>query len=291
MRYLSEDTAQLQGLGYVGELYQDLDGELYGWIEADETPGMGYWQGLELADEPALDGLGALYAAPDGTVYQLQGFADDAEAEAEPEPERPTEPADQPATTTGTRRPPPRRLHARAHPPIGPGRGRPGARQRPPRRKGGFLRKLLPIAKFATRFIPGVGPVVSSGIDVASKLLKPKGVASIGGLGALYAAPDGTVYQVQGGMEDELQGLTEEQLLQGLEDDDELRGYAEDGEFEGADDDELHGMAEEPLDGFEQAYVRDPNPAGLEAYLPAAPPQTRWLAQPADVPEVWKPLW
>ena len=186
MRYLSEDeVARMKGLGYVGELYEDLDGDLYEWVEGVDAWGdpIGFWQGVSEPEVPVLSGLGALYAAPDGTVYQVQGLADEEAAKTEESP-----------------RPAPRRKHP--GPPSQ--RPRPGVKGGPPRKKGGFLKKLLPIAKFATRFIPGVGPLVSAGVDVASKLLKKPGVAGYAGLGALYAAPDGTVYQVQGLEEEDL---------------------------------------------------------------------------------------
>ena len=124
----------------------------------------------------------------------------------------------------------------------------------PRKKKGGFLKKLLPIAKFATRFIPGIGPVaVRAGIDVAGKLLKrKKGVAGYDGLGALYAAPDGSLYQVQGLAEEELQGFAEDEELKGFAEDEELRGLDEDEELRGLDEDqELRGLDEdEELRGF-----------------------------------------
>ena len=58
MRYLSEDEA----MGYVGELYEDLDGQLYGWVEGVDEWGdpIGSWHGLSQPEVPALGGLGAL---------------------------------------------------------------------------------------------------------------------------------------------------------------------------------------------------------------------------------------
>jgi hypothetical protein len=172
---------------------------------------------------------------------------------------------------------------------------------RPPRKKGGLLKKLLPIAKFATRFIPGVGPVVSAGIDVADKLLRKPGVAGYDGLGALYAAPDGTVYQVQGLEEvnldglyadEELHGFAEDEALRGFGDDDELRGFAEDDELRGyVQEPDLRGFADDELRGLEQSYVREDNVSGMEAYVPVKPAQTRWLTPLTEQQGVWEPLW
>ena len=84
MRNLSEDEAsRMMGLEDVGDVYQGADGHLYEWVAGVDGDGeqVGFWQGLSLSDAPALDGLGALYATPDGTVYQVQGLGDE---EADP---------------------------------------------------------------------------------------------------------------------------------------------------------------------------------------------------------------
>ena len=177
------------------------------------------------------------------------------------------------------------------------------------------------------------------------------------GLGALYQAPDGSLYQgisedeelrgiseeddLRGlAEEDELRGLAEDDDLRGLDEDDELRGFAEDEELRGldldededlrgfaeddelrgvAEDDELKGLAEEEdlrglaedeemrgvsedeelrglaedeeLRGLGQGYVRTPDVSGLEAYVPEAPADTRWFKAPVQPPDLWKPLW
>jgi hypothetical protein len=113
-------------------------------------------------------------------------------------------------------------------------------------------------------------------------------------LGALYQAPDGTVYQVQGlGQDEELQGVAEDDELQGLAQDEELQGLAEEEELEGfAEDEELQGVAEdEDLQGLDQGYVREDRMNGLEAYVPDKPASTRWFTPPNQPPEMWKPLW
>jgi hypothetical protein len=301
MRYLGDDEAiQLRGI----DLYQGADGNLYEWVEGVDEWGE---QELSEAQDPTLSGLGALYQAPDGTLYQMHGLAEGEEAGGE-----------QPA---GEEQPTGEEPPMKAMGPRAQGRGRffrrrpqrpgPGVRGGAPRKKkSGFLKKLLPIAKFATRFIPGVGPVVSAGLDVAGKLLKPKGVAGYDGLGALYAAPDGSLYQVQGLAEEELQGFAEDEELrgfaadeelQGLDEDEELRGLDEDQELRGFDaDKELRGFAaDDDLSGFAEdqamqgidGYVRQDGMSGLDAYVPQAPPQTRWHVTPVQAAEIWKPLW
>jgi hypothetical protein len=350
MRYLSEDeSTQMMGLGYVGELYEDLDGHLYGWVEGLDEWGepVGFWQGLSDSEVPASSSMGALYESPDGTVYQVQGLEEEEEgaeaapegeaaaaaepAEAEPSAESEAPPATGPARPgrprgfrrlrpipRGRRRPP--HLRARG---ARAGRPGPGARGGPPRkRRGGFFKTLLPIAKLASRFIPipGAGAVVRGGLTLASKLGKRKGVSGLGGIGALYAAPDGTVYQVQGlaaedldglyadeelrgfAEDEELRGLSQDEDLRGLDQDEELRGFAEDEELRGfAQDEELRGFAEdeelrglsqdEDLRGLDQGYVREDAVSGLDAYLPTKPAKTRWFVAPDEPPEVWKPLW
>jgi hypothetical protein len=309
MRYLSEDEAtRMEGLGYVGELYEDLDGHLYGWVEGVDEWGdpIGDWQGLSQTEVPPLGGLGTLYAAPDGTLYQVQGLSAEEEEGAAAEAAEPEQSGESEASEgmgPGPRlRPRTRARHRR--PGLPSQRPGPGVRGGPPRkRKGGFLRKLLPIAKLASRFIPipGAGAIVRGGLTLASKLGKRKGVAGYGGLGALYAAPDGTVYRVQGLAEEDLDGLNADEELRGVAEDEELRGFAEDEELRGLDqdeelrgvaaDEELRGLAQdEELRGLE-GYVREDAVSGLEAYVPAEPAKTHWFAEPAEPPEIWKPLW
>jgi hypothetical protein len=83
MRYLSEDDAtQMMGLGYVGEVYQGLDGHLYEWVEGVDAWGdsIGFWQGWPQPGFRGRSGLGALYQAPDGALYQVQGLSEEEEA-------------------------------------------------------------------------------------------------------------------------------------------------------------------------------------------------------------------
>jgi hypothetical protein len=58
MRYLSEDEAtRMGGLGYAGELYEDLDGNLYGWVEGVDEWGnpIGAWHELSQTEVPPLE--------------------------------------------------------------------------------------------------------------------------------------------------------------------------------------------------------------------------------------------
>src|SRR5262249_9088660 len=153
---------------------------------------IGFWQGLSQPEVPALGGLGALYAAPDGTLYGVQGLAEEegaAAAESEQSGKSEAPPAMGPGRPGEIRAGPDgkryrwvqgldaqgkrtgfwRRLRPRAPgrlrlPGRRPQRPGPGVRGGSPRpgpgvrggspRKRGFLRKLLPVAKLASRFIP-----------------------------------------------------------------------------------------------------------------------------------------
>ena len=298
------------------DLGEDMDGNLYEYVEGLDEWGnpIGYWQGISEPEASPLSGLGALYEALDGTVYQVQGLA---EEEQMPEPEKAAEPEDSGDSDAPKGMGPRQRLRPRARvrrifPARSPRRAGPGVKHRPARKKGGFLKKLLPIAKFASRFIPvpGAGAAVRAGLTVADKLFTRKGVAGSDGLGALYAAPDGTLYEVQGPAEEELNGLYGDEELRGVAEEQELRGFAEDEELRGLDEDEeLRGVAEEQelrgiaadeeLHGFAEeqdmrgidGYVRQDDINGLDAYIPQKPPQTHWHVPPAEPLEVWKPLW
>jgi len=169
------------------------------------------------------------------------------------------------------------------------------------RRARRFARRALPIVQTVAPFIPG-GAAVAAGLKVATPFLRQAGVAGYDGLGALYQAPDGAVYQVQGLAEDEelrglaedeeLRGLAEDEELRGLAEDEELRGLAEDEELRGlAEDEELRGLAEdEELRGLE-GYIPEGRVSGVEGYVPAQPPRTPWFTPPAQPPDMWKPLW
>lgn len=286
MRYLGDDDAtQMKGIG----LYLGDDGNLYQWVDGVDASddAMGVWQGLSQPDDPALRGLGALYQAPDGTLYQVHGLAEETETDAKPEAQTEAEAAGgQPAAAKGAAQARQRFIQRRQQRPGQPTRG--GT----PRKKGGFFKKLLPIAKFATRFIPGIGPIASAGLDVAGKLLKRKGVSGYDGLGYLYAAPDGSLYQVQGLADEELRGVDADEELRGFEEDQDLRGLSEDEELRGfAEDEELRGIGEDrDIRGIE-GYVQQDGMSGVDAYVPQKPPHTPWHVVSPTPPEIWRPLW
>lgn len=317
MRYRGEDEmSQVNGIG----LYLGADGNLYEWVEGVDSSDdvMGLWDGLPQSEDQTMSGLGALYQAPDGTLYQMQGLGEEEAAEAGAQAEAVQEGAAQSESAAEDGPPKARSPRMQARRRFVQRRpGRPGFAVRravPPtrRRRGGFFKKLLPIAKLASRFIPipGAGALVRGGLTVAGKLLKPKGVAGYEGLGALYAASDGSLYQIQGLADEELRGFAEnedlkgfaeDEELRGLDADEELRGLQEDQELRGLHEDEdLRGLAEDEerpgvgedqdMQGYD-GYVRDDGMRGLEAYVPQTPPQTPWHVVPTEPPEMWKPLW
>jgi hypothetical protein len=103
--------------------------------------------------------------------------------------------------------------------------------------------RALPIVQQVAPLIAG-GGVVTAALRAATPLLRRAGVAGHNSLGALYQAPDGTMYQVQGlGQEEELRGLSEDEEVQGVAENDELQGLAEDEEIQGfGEDEDLQGL-------------------------------------------------
>jgi len=304
MRYLSGyERTQQMGIGYLGEIRRGPDGSTYQWVQGVDGLGnpIGFWKkwikkalkyhpavwalrkaspflrralpivqriasaiplpqaqviaaGLKTATPwlrkagvAGYAGLGALYQAPDGRLYQIQGWgeADDLRGFAEDE-------------------------------------------------LRGFAEDEL------------------RGLDESDDLR---------GLGALYQAPDGTLYRVQGMAEaDDLRGFAEDELrgfdeadelrgfaedeLRGFDEADDLRGFAED-DLRGLDEaDDLRGFAEDDLRGFDEAddlrgFAEDDlrgfdeadELRGLEAYVPDQPAGTRWFVPPSQPPDMWRPLW
>ena len=252
MQYLgADDGSQITGVGYAGEVHQGPDGRLYEWVEGVDAWGgqLGFWQGLPevRVDDPAVNGLGALFEAPDGSLYQIRGPEEDA-------PEAPSADDDKgddhAAPKMGPGRPGEirvgpdgkkyrsilgvgpgghrhgfwRRLrpHPRFQPAAAAAQPRAGAHPRPGahppgrhpaappsgRKKKPLLGRILKIAKGVSSLIPGVGTAVAAGLTVATPLLKKAGVAGDEGLGALYQAPDGSLYALHGFAEEDLHGLT-----------------------------------------------------------------------------------
>jgi hypothetical protein len=190
------------------------------------------------------------------------------------------------------------------------------------RRLRGLTRRLLPLAQRFAPFVPGG----SAALTAATPVLRRAGLTGYDGLGALYQAPDGALYQVQGidadedlsGLEqdeelrglsdeelqgldddeelrgfsegDELQGMAEDDVLQGFANDDELRGLEQDDDLRGFADEEMQGFADEDVQGID-GYVRQPGMSGLEAFIPDAPRETPWFKAPGQPPPLWSPLW
>lgn len=342
MRYLSEnDVTQMMGIGYLGEVRQGPDGNLYQYVQGVDGLGnlTGFWsrlkrvarrvvsKALPIAQQfapfipggaaaltaltPVLQqagvagyaGLGALYQAPDGTLYQqVQGLADDAVLHGLGE--------DQVTQMMGigylgeVRQGPDGNLYQYVQGVDGLG-NLTGFWSRLKRVARRVVSKALPIAQQFAPFIPGG----AAALTAVTPVLQQAGVAGYGGLGALYQAPDGTVFQgiSEGeelrGIDDdmELRGLDADDELRGIDDDPELRGFDEGEELRGFDDDlELRGLEDnEDLRGFEadqemqgfDGYVRQDGMSGVDAFVPQEPPQTRWHVAPSQPPEVWKPLW
>jgi hypothetical protein len=118
------------------------------------------------------------------------------------------------------------------------------------RRLRSAAQTALPIARRLAPFVPGG----AAALTAATPFLRQVGVEGANGLGALYEAPDGSMYQVQGiDAGDELEGLAADDELNGLGADDELNGFAADDELNGfAADDELNGLAaDEELNGLQ----------------------------------------
>jgi hypothetical protein len=242
-------------------------------------------------------GLGALYQAPDGTLYQMQGIAENEELQGVGRYEA--------TQMMGTgelgevRAGPDGRLYQWVE--SVDGLGNPVGFWKGLRR---FVRRAIPYVTTAASFIPGAGPAVAAGVRAATPVLQRAGVLGHGGLGALYQSPDGTIYQVQGLAADEdLDGLAEDEELQGFAEDEELQGFAQDEELQGlAEDEELQGFAEgEELQGFAgedeqlhgagegdelQGFAEDEELHGLESYVPDG--RVNGFGQ---APEIWKPIW
>ncbi|NGZ08880.1 MAG: hypothetical protein CV088_05760 [Nitrospira sp. LK70] len=318
MQYLSEDQAtQMMGMGYIGEVRQGPDGNLYQYVQGVDGLGnpLGFWRRLKrlarrvvrkalpiaqqfapfipggtaalTAVTPFLkqagvagqDGIGALYQAPDGTLYQeVQGVAENEELRGLGE--------DEVAQMMGmgyigeVRQGPDGNLYQYVQGVDGLGNPL-GFWRRLKRLARRVVRKALPIAQQFAPFIPGG----TAALTATTPFLKQAGVAGYEGLDE----------------DEELRGLDEDDELRGLDEDDELRGLDEDEELRGLEaDDELQGLAEDDdlrgagedqeMQGVD-GYIRQNTMSGLEAYVPQEPPQTRWHVTPAQPPEVWKPLW
>jgi hypothetical protein len=116
----------------------------------------------------------------------------------------------------------------------------------------GFWKKIKRFAKRAMPLVQKLAPFVPGGaaaLTAATPFLKHAGVAGLGEVGALYAAPDGSLYQVQGvDAADNMDGFADDDL-NGLAED-ELRGLAND-DLNGLADEELRGLSDDDLSGLE----------------------------------------
>jgi hypothetical protein len=281
---------------------------------------------LQRAGVAGHEGIGALYQAADGSLYQVQGMADDGE-ELQGFGLHGPMPAMGLGSPDEVRQGPDGQLYQWVEGVDGLGnpvgfwkkirRAARGVKRLARRTLRPLVRKVLPMATRIAPFIPGVGPAAAAALKTATPVLRRAGVAGYDGLGALYQAPDGTLYQVQGmdddgeelqgfGQEEELMGFAEDEELQGLADEEELMGLAEEEDLQGfgqdeelmgfEEDEELQGLAdEEELEGLEQGYIRQDEISGLEAYVPEKPPRTNWFTPAAQPPYKrtlqWEPLW
>jgi hypothetical protein len=229
-------------------------------------------------------GLGALYQAPDGSLYQMQGVAASAAGLGE----------DELTQMMGIGH-----LGQIQQAPDGhlyqwvegiDGLGNPIGFWKRLRR---FVKKALPIAQKLAPFVPGVGPAVAAGLKVATPFLRQAGVAGYEGLGALYQAPDGNLYQMQGlAAEEDLQGFAAEEDLQGYGEgygeDEALYGYGEEEDLQGfAAEEDLQGDGEDEMMQGIEGYVRADGMRGLGKYVPQQPPMTPGFAPT----QAWSPPW
>ena len=97
------------------------------------------------------------------------------------------------------------------------------------------------------------------------------------GFGALFQAPDGSLYQLQDPRNDEQ--LAEEEFVRGLDEDER---YGEDQELR-----DTEGYVQRGGEGG----CCCSGMRGMDAYVPPEPPQTRQFVRPAVAPDMWRPLW
>jgi hypothetical protein len=256
---------------------------------------------LKQAGVAGYDGLGALYEAPDGSLYQVQGLAEDDELRGI---------GDEMTQMMGIgylgelRQGPDGAVYQYVQGVDGLGnltgwwsklrKVASGVAKYHP--VAAALRAAKPLVSMALPIAQQVASVIPGGTEALTAptpILKEAGVAGYGGLGALYQSADGTVYQMQGlSDDDELRGLDEDEELRGFHDDDELRGLDEEEQIQGfAEDEELRGFDQdrdmEGLDG----YVRQDGMSGIERYEHEQPPQTRWHVASSEQPKIWKRAW
>lgn len=107
-----------------------------------------------------------------------------------------------------------------------------------------FAKRALPLVQKIAPFVPGG----AAALTAATPFLRHAGIAGLGEVGALYAAEDGSLYQVQGiDADDSIEGFGADDL-DGLADE-ELQGFADD--LDGLAEEELHGLSDDELSGLE----------------------------------------
>jgi hypothetical protein len=235
-------------------------------------------------------GIGALYQAPDGSLYRNASEPESEELQAQGQDGRPED--------LDMGYPGEVRLGADGRPYQWvqgvDGLGNPVGFWRGLRRAARTVRRAaapaLRVVQQAAPLVPGVGPPVATALRAAAPVLRRAGVAGQDGLGALYQAPDGSLYHVEAqdqglpsvAEQDDAAGSSE--ATEGLSQDEELQRVAE--------DEEMQDLAEDQeLQGLDQGYVREDQMGDLDAYVSPQPATTRRFVRPAQPPVLWKPLW
>lgn len=355
MRYPNNvDVTQMMGMGYLGEVRQGPDGNLYEQVQGIDGFGnpVMFWQRrgvrnrlrraqravcsppvaqaaklvpvakrlspsraakvLRQAGMSGYIGLGELYETPDGAVYQVEGPEDDGYMSGLGQADLINMMGV--GTLGEVRQGPDGNIYQWVQGvdglgnPIGAGFWkRLGRRLRRGIRKvRGAIRKVvgrvLPFAEKIAPFVPVFGPAVSAGLKIAKPILKKAKLAGYDGLGALYEAADGTLYQMQGfdqadedlnefAQADDLEGFADYDNMSGLAEED-LEGFADYDDMNGLAEEELEGLADdEEMAGFGQGYVMQDQMNGLAAYIPQQPPATRWFREPSQAPKIWESPW
>ena len=217
MRYLSgyQRTGQMMGIGYLGEVRQGPDGNLYQWVQGVDGLGnsIGFWKKLKkwgkrlaktaLKYYPPAAALRSLAPLASRALPYIQRMASQATAPAVPVvPVTPVTPVAAPAAGEGV--------------PAEAGTA------------GWGLGSLLQGPDGTLYQVQGWGEADDLRGFAEDDLRGLDEADDLRGLGELYQAPDGTLYRLQGLDEaDDLRGFAEDDL-RGLDEADDLRGFAED---------------------------------------------------------------
>ncbi len=255
------------------------------------------------------DGIGALYQAPDGNLFQavdddaaMNGLAQDEELEGLGQDEL-TEIMGI-GTLGEVRRGPDGDLYQWVQGvdglgnPIGFWKRLTKFYRGAKKKIRKVVRRVAPLAQKFAPLIPGYGPAISAGLNKLLPILRQYGLANADGFGALYEDPNGTIYQVEGLADyEDMEGLADAEELEGFADDyEDMEGLADAEELEGFADDyeDMEGLGEEyeDMEGLGQGYVQNQdNIYGLEGYVPHRRPVTRRFKEPAQAPKIWEAPW